>query len=427
MIQKLQRRFIAIAAIAVAVILVAVLTVVNIYNYYRVNSQINTLLTLITEYNGRMPDYRDADKVDSNDVNLNKESSYIIRYFTAQLDEDDEIQSIDTEHIAAVDDDTAKDIVENILTLTESYKKNIFHFGDDEQGYLPIDEYDGYCYSFKKTEFNDGSSMIVVIDCTSTMDSLREFRVSSVFFGLLSLGVFVFLISILSKKAIKPYLENYEKQKQFITNAGHELKTPLAIISANTEVLEMVDGENEWTQSILHQVKRMSGLLGNLLSLSRMTESEKEAVLADMDLSKATADAAESFRPVIEQQKKVLECEIEDGIHANVETATYPELVNILVDNAAKYCDDGGKVTVRLRHGAKNKGACLEVSNNYKEGEGVNYNRFFERFYRQDTSHNSKKGGYGIGLSMADMIVRRCRGKINVGWKDGIITFTVTV
>jgi signal transduction histidine kinase len=101
------------------------------------------------------------------------------------------------------------------------------------------------------------------------------------------------------------------------------------------------------------------------------------------------------------------------------------ELCNILVDNAAKYCDDGGEVTVLLKK--RGKGAQIQVSNTYQEGAGEDYGRFFRRFYRGDVSHNSKQSGYGIGLSMAQTIAEKFRGSIAAGWKNGVITFTVTL
>ena len=220
-----------------------------------------------------------------------------------------------------------------------------------------------------------------------------------------------------------------EKQKQFITNASHELKTPLAVIKANTEMQEMLDGESEWSQSTLRQVDRMNGLIGNLVQIARAQERSAGAVRA-IDIAPAVRETADSFVPVAVSAGKTLTREIPDSLILKADESRIRQLTSLLADNAVKYCDDGGAILIRLAHSGRN--AVLTVSNDYAEGADVDYSRFFERFYRQDESRTistdahgaASKSGYGIGLSIAESIVKSMNGSIRVSWKDGRISFT---
>lgn len=275
---------------------------------------------------------------------------------------------------------------------------------------------------------DDGTyTLIVFMDATNRMYRLHRIHILSLMAGIGFYLVFVLLVSALSNRAIQPFIETYEKQRQFITNAGHELKTPLAIISANTEVMEAMNGKSEWTQSNMNQVKRLSGLISDLITLTRMEEASEmnESVNEEIDLSTQLGEIASSFRPVIEQQGKKLEIDIDDGIRIKGSPKSMHELISILIDNAAKYCDDGGTVRVELRQ--QRKQASIVISNSYKEGDNVDHSRFFERFYREDSSHNSEKSGYGIGLSMAESIVNLHKGKITADHSNGITYFRVLI
>ena len=222
-------------------------------------------------------------------------------------------------------------------------------------------------------------------------------------------------------------MRNMENQKAFITNAGHELKTPLAVIKADTEVLEMSSGANEWTRSISNQVDRLTVLVGNLITLAKMGELDKED-LSEVNFSECVKESSDNYRVVISNQGKTLKTEITDNVKVKGIRDGLTEIVNILLDNAQKYCDEKGMIAVELTHTRKNSGAKLIVSNDYAKGKDIDYTKFFDRFYRGDTSHNSgdaKDSGYGIGLSMAEGFVEEFGGKIAADFRDGRISFTV--
>jgi signal transduction histidine kinase len=254
--------------------------------------------------------------------------------------------------------------------------------------------------------------------------------------SILGLGTFLsfFIMRLLSKGFVRTEVENVEKQKQFITNASHELKTPLAVIKANTEMQEMMDGESEWSQSTLRQVDRMTGLIGNLVQIARAQEMT-DGELAPTDIAAAVSETADSFAPVAASDGKKLEKEIPDSLVIKSSDSSMRQLTSLLVDNAIKYCDDGGTIKVELAR--SRRGAVLTVSNDYAEGANVDYSRFFERFYRQDEAHtisagrsegtsgeHTNKSGYGIGLSIAESLVKSMKGSIDVSWNKGRILFT---
>lgn len=211
--------------------------------------------------------------------------------------------------------------------------------------------------------------------------------------------------------------ESYAKQKRFITDAGHELKTPLTIISSNTDVLEMTQGENEWTASIKSQVKRLAKLTNDLVSLSRLDEENSKLIMTDFSLSDAVTEALEPYKKLAEQNGKRLDAFVQLNISYTGNEDSIRKLVGILADNAIKYSSVGGAITVSLKQSGR--GAALQFSNPVDSIEKGNHDIMFERFYRSDESRSSETGGYGIGLSIAKAIVLSHRGKIGARSDDG--------
>ena len=265
--------------------------------------------------------------------------------------------------------------------------------------------------------------IVAFFDSSSQIYGMQRLLFASM---VICLGVLIIVfwpVYYLSDRMIQPELRNIERQKQFITNASHELKTPLAVIRANTELVELMNGESEWTTSTLRQVDRMNGLIKNLVTIARAEEKADKSAMAEIDVSAAVKDTADTFAPVATQDGKELVREIEENVRMVADEATVRQLTSLLLDNAIKYCDDGGRVVCQLSRRGKGKGIRLSVSNSYAAGESIDYSRFFERFYREDSSHNTEKGGYGIGLSIAESIVSSYNGTISASWKNGMISF----
>ncbi len=405
MIKKLKLKFIMIAGMAVVIVLFLVLGLVNGINYYNNLYESYHTLDVILDNGGFLP--ATQSEVWMHDMTFTEDSQYEERYFVAIMDEDGEVMMMDLKFIASLDESEALMLIKK-LSVRKKYR-----------GVIRMDH---NVFTYMKRKNDDGSVTAAVLNFTPRMMASNNLLRFSLFVGLASLLLFLLIISIAARRAIEPMVKNVQAQKQFITNASHELKTPLAVISANVEVIEMMEGKNEWTESTLKQVKRMSELISRLVVLSRLQENE-QIVLTDVDFSEVTEEAVKEYETVISTEGKKLEMNLEEGIHVLADRAGLRELASILTDNAAKYCDAGGTVSVTL--GRKGKTASLAVSNDYADGAGVDYSRFFERFYREDQSHNSKKGGFGIGLSMAESMAAKFRGRINVSWKEGIITFQI--
>lgn len=419
MIKRLRRKFIIMATIGVLVVLGGALGLINTIAYMRMNQQVMSVLTYIIHNNGAVPQKIGGDDgsffSDPSWTEETPEFAYQIRFFSVLVNASGYAEKIDIQHIASFSE---KEAIDYARTTVAEAREN-----GTKQGFFKKNRA-SYAYMIKPND--DGSFLIVILDCTRDVAAVASFMRYSLWFGLGCVILYVIILAAMCNVAIRPFVRNMENQKRFITNAGHELKTPIAIISANAEAIEMLNGQSQWTDSILKQVRRLSNLIQDLIMLSKMGErSQVDLVITDVNLSETVHAVADSFQQLAIDAEKTLTTTIADGIHVKGDSKCLYELVNILVDNAVKYCDDKGTIDVSLRRGRLGKGAVVAVTNTYADGANVDYSRFFERFYRGDTSHNSQKAGYGIGLSMAEELTKLMGGKIHVSYKAQRITFTV--
>lgn len=408
MLRKIRLQFILIASVAVTVILIAFAGVLNSARYIQNNSEIELILNLLSENDGQLPAGSELAKaLTGSHLTVNRAEH--LSYFSYVLDGEGAILSSDMTHNQSLTEEGLNDFKE---ALESAESSSIIYYG-------------GRYYAHRETTATASNSLVVVLDISHYIDERTELFETSFQMSAYSLIFFVVVVFIFSGWAIKPYVENAENQKRFITNAGHELKTPLAIISANTEMQELLDGETEWSRSTKAQVQRLTGLINQMVTLAKL-EEQPDVVLSELDFSRIVQDAAEDFKAALIKDGKAFELDVAPDVLVKGEEKSLFELVTILVDNATKYCDPEGKVTVRLSKTPLKK-ANLEVANTYQAGKGIDYSRFFDRFYREDSSHNSRVSGYGIGLSMAQSMVRLFRGKISVHYKDDTITFKVVL
>ncbi|MBQ7678240.1 MAG: GHKL domain-containing protein [Butyrivibrio sp.] len=330
---------------------------------------------------------------------------YTTRYFAVLYDTEGVVEDVIVNHISSVDSDTA-------LELAEQAGKRFFRFGSFGN------------YYYLRTNRTAGGTIVVYLDSTNQIFSNARLLYIALSFLFLGSLITFLIMRVMVIQLMKPEIRNAELQKQFLTNASHELKTPLAVIRANTELIEMTCGENEWTEATLRQVDRLQGLIDNLVRITRAQERDAEKDCQQVDMSAVVTETTESFRTVAEQAGDTLSVEVPADIRYYAEEGDLRQLVSILTDNAIKYCDEGGEIRIRLEAaGRRNRGIRLLVSNSYANGQNVDYDRFFERFYRADESHNTEKGGYGIGLSIAEQLVDRYHGTIRASWDQGLITF----
>ena len=227
------------------------------------------------------------------------------------------------------------------------------------------------------------------------------------------------LIVVISKRVVRPVAESYDKQKQFITDANHELKTPLTLILSNLDIVEADVGKNEWLDDIRSESERMGLLINQMVTLCRMDESDTPLALADVDLSSVIGDTVSEFEALAADRKKRLSAVIEPGVHCRGDEALLRRLASILLDNAVKYCDTEGEIRVSLR---SRHHPVLTVENTYADVDQLELDRLFDRFYRADKARTFT-GSFGIGLSIAQSIARKHRGTLSVYKKEGVIGF----
>lgn len=396
MIKKLRRKFIAVAMCCIIVVLCAIIGIINTANYISINQQADERLNMIAENGGVFP--KNDFKIDKHiPHDISPETPFEVRYFTVKLHSDGTIIYINTGRIAAVSTSTAAEYAEQLF--------------DNEQE-------NGFIGDYKYTCVNIADDiMYIFLDCGRELSTFYSFLFASVAVSIAGIVLVFVLVLIFSKIALKPVAESYEKQKRFITDAGHEIKTPLTIIDANTEVLEMINGESEWSESIKNQVKRLNSLTEKLVLLSKMDEEETVFQMSEFSFSEVVANTAQSFVAVAESKGKIFETNIQENINYCGNETLICQLVSILLDNAMKYSDENGRVEISLKLNGKNK--TLTVYNTTDSIQTGKLNFLFERFYRTDTSRNSETGGHGIGLSVAKAIVNTHKGKITVFSSDG--------
>ena len=419
MIKNLRKRFIFAAMASTFGVLFVIMSILNIANYARMVSRADDTLSELVDNNGQF-DSRDflkekfktavdpqpPDKPDGkrNDK-FSPETPFQTRYFSVVVS-DGAVESYSLDNIAAVDESEA-----------ESYALKILGDGSDS-GFTDI-------YRYKVADCEDGTR-IIFVDCRQELESFRNTLVYSVGVSLLGFLAVFMLVLFWSKKIFKPVAESYARQKRFITDASHEIKTPLTIIDANTEVIEMVNGESEWTKNTRDQVKRLTALTNQMVVLSRLDENPEPKEKAEFDLSDVAYEVIDHFSSLSEVRGKKISADIEDGIKYVGDENSIRQLISILVDNAMKYAVESADINISLkRDGRKVKFVLENLTDGMEEGS---QDILFERFYRPDSSRNSETGGSGIGLSLAKSIVEAHKGRITARCDgDGYITFQVTL
>lgn len=266
---------------------------------------------------------------------------------------------------------------------------------------------------------------IVVLDCAGDLDSLELFRNVSIAVCAVCALIALALLVPLSRQAVRPFVVNLERQRRFVTDASHELKTPLAIISANNDLTEQISGPTKWTESTRRQIERVDGLVRGLVELSRADEPLDETAASTVDLSRVVRAACDDFAPLALAAEKDLGSTVEDGLSVRGSEPELERLVGILLDNAIKYCDGAGPIRLELR-GARRR-AQIVVSNPCSTLSADDIDRIFDRFYRADTSRARATGSYGIGLALARAIAERHGGSVRAELDGGSVRFLVTL
>ncbi len=434
-INKLRKKFVIVSTLAFSMVMFFVSGLIFMVNLQAVRTEARAVTQFLVDHNGDLPEPEETteNQTDStassnddiiadtrpfdekmedflntlfgeqNEIDNSMDMRYATRYFAVITDTQGNVTSVKTNHISSVNEKGAEKYASYLIG-----KKG--DFGAMGNYYYQVDRH------------TDGSAILVCVDYANQIRT--SYRILYLAMIILSFGVILsgILMHKLSFRMVAPEIRNSEQQKAFITNASHELKTPLAVIRANTEADSMINGENEWNTSTMKQVDRMTLLINNLVTIVRAEEKENKQERTDVNASTAVNETIKTYQPVAEQEGLSLKGNVQEDVHMTANESQIRQLATIFLDNAVKYCDKGGTIGVDLSK--KGNAVKLVISNDYKEGAEVDYSLFFNRFYRQDKSHNTDKGGFGIGLSIAESLVKQYKGTIKASWKDGIIYFT---
>ena len=405
MLRRLSVKFSA-AAIAVIFCVELLMTgLINGLNIYYTISEVDEIVDSILENKGKMPENFAPREPRKNDGRRFDELRYSTRYFTVMIDPSGEADFIDTGHISTVTSEQAQEMG---LAAAKPDKKRGFYSGCD--------------FRYAVNDVPNGGKMLVFYDFSEKSASLgRMLEISTVIAAAL-LALSALLIALYSKRAVRPVIESIESQRRFITDAGHELKTPLAVIRADAEVIELTGGENEWTKSILNQTDRLSELLSQLLTLTKSQENLQSS-FAEFSLSEAVEQAAQGFKPLFDSKSLPFEINVAEGLTLFGSETLVRELVSILLENASKYSSAGGSVSLTIvQTGGKAELKAVNFCDDPPQGDT---RLLFERFYRADSSRTRETGGSGIGLSIARSIADAHKAKISCNVEGKRVGFCV--
>ncbi len=422
MLKKLQRKFVLLTTAISVLVLIIIAVSVNVAYYFSLINHADDVLNLLIS--GELSKYESISEGNENNIetgsgagnmqgtmppppqrgDFSKEIAFTTRYFVVRSNEAGEFNYVDTKNISYISPEDAMgfavqvDELENLSGKIEDFK------------YTKVENPIGYSYYF--------------LDIEEDIISFERYIRFSVFIAL-GASVLIFMLScMLSKKAVSPIAQSYERQKTFITDVSHEFKTPLAIIKADSEVIELENGESEWTSSINTQIKRLNSLVENLVSLTKLDEQQQKVVKTHINLSELANSTINEFSATMQSRNLTLNTNINSELFISGDEKAICNLFSILLENAVKYAPQSSKVSISLQEKAGKK--LFKIENNCENIKIGKHNELFDRFYRNDKARNSESEGFGIGLSIAKSICDMHSAKITAESKTGCeLIFTV--
>ena len=444
MIKRLRNRFIRIAMLSVTAVMMLLTIILNVANYVSTDSDLKQTLTLIYENAGTIPhsrflppsgsDSADAptppendcgsgdtapappddaddsqtpqappdDKIARREGPFTAETPFSTRFFVLHYTSSGTLTQADLDNIASVTEDDTQEYLSAALAHGAGY------------GYFNS-------YRFFVAQTDDGENIAIFLDCYHELRAMRVVLMWSLLAdAACSLLVFL-LVVLLSRRAIDPVVRSAQQQKQFITDASHELKTPITVIATSLKVLEMETGKQKWIDKAMAQTEKLTSLVNSLVTLSRMDEEDSPLRMEDFPVSDAVRETAETFVDFAASKGHELRLSITDGLTYRGDEYAVRQLVSILLDNAVKYALPDSPIEFSLEKAKR--GVVLRSSNACEDVAPENAQKLFDRFYRADQSRSSGSG-FGIGLSIARSIAEGHHGSIRAIVYDGKIAFT---
>lgn len=402
-ISRLRFKLIAVSMAVTLVILGLIVGGINFINYKKIIDNADRTIDYLAEHYNREeakhgpPDRDREGHFDPFDEGISPEVKFESRYFVVSFDSEENVVLNDTGNIFSVSEEDS-----------ERYAKIIYR-GNSDKGFYKD-------FRYMKLTLN-GYNSVLCLDCFNSLSNIRYFLLVSLAASFVGWITVFAVVLAFSGKIIAPVSKSYEKQKRFITDAGHEIKTPLAIIEADIGVMEINGEENEWLSDIKTQVRRLTRLTNALIHLSKLDEGKDSLKFTDFSISELAAETANSFSGLAKVNGKKLTAKVEPKLTLNGDIEGIRELLNIIFDNAIKYSAGEGNINFELKK--KNGHIIIETSNLAENLTKENAEHLFDRFYRADASRNSETGGHGIGLSMAKAIVEGHGGKIGAEVTEG--------
>ncbi len=418
MIRKLRKKFIRIAMLAVTLVLLLLTLIVNTANFYSTDSELTETIELIYNNQGTIPDdarlfYPDSDLPPSRQNDpaadfpkgpFNRETPFSTRYFCLRFDSGGSLYGVELDHIAAVTESDAGDYAQIALRHGEGY---------------------GYCsgYKYYVVKHSDDRYMAIFLDCYQQMRAVKAVLIWSAAADAICIGLVYVLVLLFSRKAVDPVVRSAEQQKQFITDASHELKTPITVIATSLKLLEMENGKQKWLDKAQAQTEKLKELVNSLVALSRMDEEVSPLKHELFQISDSVADAAASFEEYALSKGHELIISVDPDIEYTGDEYAVRQLVSILLDNAVKYADPDTPISFSMCRAKK--GVQITASNQCADINEEDTKKLFDRFYRADRSRNAYTGGFGIGLSIAQSIAQGHKGTIKAVKTGSTIEFVV--
>lgn len=394
MTRTLQKKFVVTAMAAISILLLLLLGAINVANFIMVGNQIDRNLQMIAarETGGEAaPPREDIPPRRFLEPPKNAYDTVLSsNYFVVRYDPNGNITEIDVSRTSTVSEDDARE------RAALAYVRGWESGRDGRFRYL--------------LQTSPEGSTVIFLDTSGERFSYLRVLLLSVGVGAVCWGLMLALVMFLSRRAIRPMEENIQRQKQFVTNAGHEIKTPLAIIQSNAEALELYQGESKWSRNIKEQTQRLDGLMKNLLTLARMDEGAGVTRPEELPLSQMVEEQAADFLQPMEDRSITLKQEIQPDLTIRADRAQMEQLLSTLLDNSVKYTDEGGAVWVRLNREGRH--LRLSVENTCPALPDVPPEKLFDRFYRGNFARTQKSGGYGIGLAVARSLAQANGGSL---------------
>ena len=430
MINRLRNRFIRIATLSVAAVMLLLTVIVNTANFVSVDSDLVQTLELIEKNNGTLPQPSRPDaQTDTleppaapdggtepaaapekkpngrggHDGPFGPETAFSTRFFVLRYTGGGSLVRAELDKIAAVTEDDVDEYLAAALRHGTGY------------GY-----YSGY--KFLVTDDGEGRYSAIFLDCYQALRTVRTVAVWSLAADAMCILLVFALVVLLSRKAIDPVVRSAERQKQFITDASHELKTPITVIAASLRVLELDVGKQKWIDKAMAQTEKLTALVNSLVTLSRMDEETSPLKAEDFSVSDAVSETAESFRDFAASRGHALTVSVEPDLTYRGDEYAVRQLVSILLDNAVKYALPDTPITVSLERARR--GVVLRTVNRCEPSAELDASKLFDRFYRADPSRSAETGGFGIGLSIARGIAEGHHGSISAKVTGDVIEFT---